>query len=371
MIITSLKAPDSQTLSNNMMLQCNFPSVLATYREELKERKKGEREIIINQLRMRERKRERERGRERESEREKREKDRTQRESKLKSAIVCNSLSSSVFVISCSSVEENNVGSDGELLQLSGLRDTLNLFGRRFSLFVSRTRQVVLGDTRRCRRDLRTETPVIAGVERRRRRRRRKSDPAVIFYLNIQSDPDLVTSSGERVLVTKSGWALNWGQIPLISYIGGNPKPFLPRMSLNRGPTALCLVAVWRGGANEGIVAHSWHTLQALQDEGPGRNAALGGEYIITESEFTSWVKRGDCSAFQKSCRSLRHPRCGVARMRGLQRIPKRIPKKLSLSFVSCFRKYNVLIVGALRSFAAKSRAPPFLRIISKGVTVA
>eukprot|EP00116_Pleurobrachia_bachei_P010426 sb/3470688/ len=38
----------------------------------------------------------------------------------------------------------------------------------------------------------------------------------------IQSDPHLVTSSGERVLVTKSGWALNRGQIPLISSIGGN-----------------------------------------------------------------------------------------------------------------------------------------------------
>eukprot|EP00116_Pleurobrachia_bachei_P004622 sb/3464884/ len=38
----------------------------------------------------------------------------------------------------------------------------------------------------------------------------------------LQSDPDLVTSSGERVLVTKSGWSLNRGQIPLISYIGGN-----------------------------------------------------------------------------------------------------------------------------------------------------
>eukprot|EP00116_Pleurobrachia_bachei_P017288 sb/3477550/ len=34
----------------------------------------------------------------------------------------------------------------------------------------------------------------------------------------IQSDPHLVTSSGERVLVTKSGWALNRGQIPLISF---------------------------------------------------------------------------------------------------------------------------------------------------------
>eukprot|EP00116_Pleurobrachia_bachei_P012721 sb/3472983/ len=38
----------------------------------------------------------------------------------------------------------------------------------------------------------------------------------------VQSDPDLVTSSGERVLGTKSGWPLNRGQIPLISYIGGN-----------------------------------------------------------------------------------------------------------------------------------------------------
>eukprot|EP00116_Pleurobrachia_bachei_P016021 sb/3476283/ len=35
---------------------------------------------------------------------------------------------------------------------------------------------------------------------------------------NVQSDPDLVTSSGERVLVTKSGLALNRGQIPLISF---------------------------------------------------------------------------------------------------------------------------------------------------------
>eukprot|EP00116_Pleurobrachia_bachei_P007930 sb/3468192/ len=33
--------------------------------------------------------------------------------------------------------------------------------------------------------------------------------------LIVQSDPDLVTSTGERVLVTKSGWALNRGQIPL------------------------------------------------------------------------------------------------------------------------------------------------------------
>eukprot|EP00116_Pleurobrachia_bachei_P012738 sb/3473000/ len=38
----------------------------------------------------------------------------------------------------------------------------------------------------------------------------------------LKSDPDLVTPSGERVLVTKSGWPLNRGQIPLISYIGGN-----------------------------------------------------------------------------------------------------------------------------------------------------
>eukprot|EP00116_Pleurobrachia_bachei_P018225 sb/3478487/ len=48
----------------------------------------------------------------------------------------------------------------------------------------------------------------------------------------VPSDPDLVTSSGERVLVTKSGWPLNRGQIPLISYIGGKSI-----MSLNRvGP---------------------------------------------------------------------------------------------------------------------------------------
>eukprot|EP00116_Pleurobrachia_bachei_P004248 sb/3464510/ len=43
-----------------------------------------------------------------------------------------------------------------------------------------------------------------------------------LFLLVVQSDPDLVTSSGERVLVTKSGWPLNRGQIPLISCIGGN-----------------------------------------------------------------------------------------------------------------------------------------------------
>eukprot|EP00116_Pleurobrachia_bachei_P008928 sb/3469190/ len=52
-------------------------------------------------------------------------------------------------------------------------------------------------------------------------------DSASYFYtktafLLLQSDPDLVTSSGEMVLVTKSGWALNRGQITLISYIGGN-----------------------------------------------------------------------------------------------------------------------------------------------------
>eukprot|EP00116_Pleurobrachia_bachei_P009352 sb/3469614/ len=38
----------------------------------------------------------------------------------------------------------------------------------------------------------------------------------------LQSDPDLVASSEERVLSTKSGWPLNRGQIPLISYIRGN-----------------------------------------------------------------------------------------------------------------------------------------------------
>eukprot|EP00116_Pleurobrachia_bachei_P005333 sb/3465595/ len=39
---------------------------------------------------------------------------------------------------------------------------------------------------------------------------------------DVQTDPDLVTSSGERILGTKSGLALNRGQIPLIFYIGGN-----------------------------------------------------------------------------------------------------------------------------------------------------
>eukprot|EP00116_Pleurobrachia_bachei_P003294 sb/3463556/ len=38
-----------------------------------------------------------------------------------------------------------------------------------------------------------------------------------------KSDPDLVTSSGERVLVTKSGWSLNRGQIPLVSITGIYP----------------------------------------------------------------------------------------------------------------------------------------------------
>eukprot|EP00116_Pleurobrachia_bachei_P013710 sb/3473972/ len=42
------------------------------------------------------------------------------------------------------------------------------------------------------------------------------------IILGYNLDPDLVTSSGERVLVTKSGWPLNRGQIPLISYIGGS-----------------------------------------------------------------------------------------------------------------------------------------------------
>eukprot|EP00116_Pleurobrachia_bachei_P003985 sb/3464247/ len=43
-----------------------------------------------------------------------------------------------------------------------------------------------------------------------------------ITSTDIDSDPDLVTYSGERNLGTKSGLALNRGQIPLISYIGGN-----------------------------------------------------------------------------------------------------------------------------------------------------
>eukprot|EP00116_Pleurobrachia_bachei_P013281 sb/3473543/ len=49
-----------------------------------------------------------------------------------------------------------------------------------------------------------------------------KFQAAIACSIIVQSDPDLVTSSGERVLVTKSGWPLNRGQIPLISYIGGN-----------------------------------------------------------------------------------------------------------------------------------------------------
>eukprot|EP00116_Pleurobrachia_bachei_P016880 sb/3477142/ len=50
----------------------------------------------------------------------------------------------------------------------------------------------------------------------------RGEDIEYFIFWDLQSDPDLVTSSGERVLVTKSGWPLNRGQIPLISYIGGN-----------------------------------------------------------------------------------------------------------------------------------------------------
>eukprot|EP00116_Pleurobrachia_bachei_P001072 sb/3461334/ len=49
-----------------------------------------------------------------------------------------------------------------------------------------------------------------------------KSTDVDFKYKDIQSDPDLVTSSGERVLGTKSGWPLNRGQIPLISHIGRN-----------------------------------------------------------------------------------------------------------------------------------------------------
>eukprot|EP00116_Pleurobrachia_bachei_P019004 sb/3479266/ len=44
---------------------------------------------------------------------------------------------------------------------------------------------------------------------------------SLTLHFNFQSDPDLVTSSGEMNLGTKSGLALNRGQIPLISYIGG------------------------------------------------------------------------------------------------------------------------------------------------------
>eukprot|EP00116_Pleurobrachia_bachei_P011480 sb/3471742/ len=43
---------------------------------------------------------------------------------------------------------------------------------------------------------------------------------ALGLITDIQSDPDLAKSSG--ILATKSGWPLNMGQIPLISYIRGN-----------------------------------------------------------------------------------------------------------------------------------------------------
>eukprot|EP00116_Pleurobrachia_bachei_P004696 sb/3464958/ len=48
----------------------------------------------------------------------------------------------------------------------------------------------------------------------------------------VQSDPDLVTSPGERVFGTKSGWALNRGEITLIFLYQGK---FI--VSLNRGVT--------------------------------------------------------------------------------------------------------------------------------------
>eukprot|EP00116_Pleurobrachia_bachei_P014259 sb/3474521/ len=55
--------------------------------------------------------------------------------------------------------------------------------------------------------------------------REREIDRQTNYHVSpaqLQTDPDLVTSSGERILVTKSGWALNRGQITLISHIGGN-----------------------------------------------------------------------------------------------------------------------------------------------------
>eukprot|EP00116_Pleurobrachia_bachei_P014537 sb/3474799/ len=55
---------------------------------------------------------------------------------------------------------------------------------------------------------------------------------SVCLQCQVQSDPDLVISSGERVLGTKSGWALNRGQITLIFL---NRGKFI--LSLNRGVT--------------------------------------------------------------------------------------------------------------------------------------
>ena len=44
----------------------------------------------------------------------------------------------------------------------------------------------------------------------------------VATLFEIQSDPDLPGSSGERVLPGKSGCPVYRDQIPLIPYIGGN-----------------------------------------------------------------------------------------------------------------------------------------------------
>eukprot|EP00116_Pleurobrachia_bachei_P000394 sb/3460656/ len=74
----------------------------------------------------------------------------------------------------------------------------------------------------------------------------------------VQSDPDLVTPDLVAPRVTKSGWPLNRGQIPLISYVGGNlSKPFPPRMSLNRGPTVGRLWEVGPAGWRFGLFIES------------------------------------------------------------------------------------------------------------------
>eukprot|EP00116_Pleurobrachia_bachei_P002149 sb/3462411/ len=102
-------------------------------------------------------------------------------------------------------------------------------------------------------------------------------------------DPHLVTSSGERVLVTKSGWALNRGQIPLISFypVTKSGFNFLYRgkfiLSLNRGVHSFLyrgkfILSLNRGVTKSGVTKSG---SDCITRNNPGCNREVYGDVFF------------------------------------------------------------------------------------------
>eukprot|EP00116_Pleurobrachia_bachei_P013825 sb/3474087/ len=116
------------------------------------------------------------------------------------------------------------------LSKLQQLQQNMVTAGEQRSVVQTTEATASAGGAKRSKQEIKEKLRKRREVAEAKRRKLRKAmadgdDDGVIeelFSLQmeetlLQSDPDLVTSSGESVLVTKSGghWALNRGQIPL------------------------------------------------------------------------------------------------------------------------------------------------------------